>query len=79
MRTYENLKLLMTVYGISVIDLAKMTGKTRQTIANYLAGSTTPDAEWICFMADYFNKSTECILDRVDLILTEIPKAGGQE
>ncbi len=75
----ENLKLLMIVQEITSTKLAEMTGKTRQTIVNYLKGTSSPDAEWICLVADYFGVSVDCILDRTKLVLTEMPKAGDAE
>ncbi len=76
MNHLENLKLLMLVQEITSVKLAEMTGRTRQTIVNYLKGTSSPDAEWICLVADYFEVSVDCILDRTKLVLTEIPKAG---
>jgi len=58
------LRKLMTERDIKQEGLAKITGKTRQTISQYTNGISEPGYETLVKIADYFDVSTDFLLGR---------------
>ena len=60
------LRKLMTERDIKQEGLAKITGKTRQTISQYTNGISEPGYETLVKIADYFDVSTDYLLGRTE-------------
>lgn len=56
------LRELMDKRGVTQGDLAKVTGKTRQTISQYVNGISEPGYDTLVVIADYFNISSDYLL-----------------
>ena len=67
----DRLKYLMHDYDLNITKLAEMTGYTRQTIANYVNGKTTPDINFICKVADCCGCSVDYVLGRSNYVNEE--------
>ena len=61
-----NLKSLITEKKITLEELAKYLGLTRQAISNYTLGKTTPNFDILIKIAQYFNVSTDFLLTGLD-------------
>lgn len=65
------LKKLMNETDTTQTTLAKAVGMTRQGIALYISGQTTPDIETFVKIADYFNVSYDYLLGYSDAMHRE--------
>lgn len=60
------LRKLMTERGTTQEDLAKVTGKTRQTVSQYTNGISEPGYDTLVKIADYFDVSIDYLLGRTE-------------
>ena len=51
----------------TVAALARALGVSRQAVSMYTVGTTMPNAEKLCAIADYFNVSADWLLGRTDI------------
>ncbi len=58
------IKELREEAGLSQIDLAAVFGLTQSTVGGWESASRTPKIEMLCKLADYFNVTTDYLLDR---------------
>ncbi|MGI6004129.1 MAG: helix-turn-helix domain-containing protein [Christensenellales bacterium] len=63
----HNLNALMIERNITQISLSLAIGKTQETISAYLNGKTKPSVKVLLELADYFNTTTDYLLDRTDI------------
>ena len=63
----HNLNALMVEKDITQIALSTAIGKTQETISAYLNGKTKPSVEVLLKLAEYFNTTTDYLLDRTDV------------
>ncbi|MEY8387631.1 helix-turn-helix transcriptional regulator [Oscillospiraceae bacterium 38-13] len=52
--------------GITQTDLANLINKKRTTVSGYEIGGKEPDFETVCFLAEYFDVSTDYLLGYSD-------------
>ncbi len=62
----ERLVKLRTNKGLSQYELARILNLSRGQISNYELGSRQPDYETLSKIADFFDVSTDYLLDRTD-------------
>lgn len=58
------LRTLMEEKGVTQESIAKMTGKTRQTVSQYVNGISEPGYDVLVKIADYFDVSIDYLLGR---------------
>ncbi|MGB7604365.1 MAG: helix-turn-helix transcriptional regulator [Lutisporaceae bacterium] len=63
----EKLKQLRTEKSLTQIELAKLFNTSHATINRYEKGVNEPDSKTITKFADFFNISTDYILDRTNI------------
>lgn len=62
-----NLNNLMQNNNMTQINLSMEIGITQETISAYLNGKAKPSADILIKLANYFNTSTDYILDRTNI------------
>lgn len=62
----QRLMSLRKERGLTQEDLAKIINKKRSTVGGYEAEGKEPDLEMICFLAEYFDVSTDYLLGYSD-------------
>ena len=60
----ENIKTLRLSRNISQVEFAKSLGVTKQCVSNWENDNVVPSIEMLCKIADFFNVSTDFLLDR---------------
>lgn len=60
----ENLKAIRERKNITQVRLSMEIGVSQETISAYESGKAMPSIETLCRMADFFNVSTDYLLDR---------------
>lgn len=60
----ENLKAIRLARHVTQTRLSVELGVAQETISAYESGRTLPSAETLCKMADFFEVSTDYLLDR---------------
>ncbi len=68
---YEIFEQLLQSFGVSAYKVAKETGVTQSTLSDWKRGRSTPKADNMKKIADYFNVS-------VDYLMTGEEKEGGE-
>lgn len=63
----ERLKSLMDEEQITSYKLSKILGISQSVIGYWLKGKTTPNADYIIELADYFNVCADYLLGRKDI------------
>lgn len=58
------IKELREEAGLSQADLAKLFGLTQSTVGGWESDARTPKLDMLCKLADYFNVTTDYLLDR---------------
>ena len=69
---YEIFEQLLQGFGVSAYKVAKETGVTQSTLSDWKRGRSTPKAENMKKLADYFGVS-------VDYLMTGEEKEGGEK
>lgn len=64
--TGDRLRELRKEKGLSIVELSKATGLTRQAISNYETGIRMPRPEPLEILTDFFNVDTDYVLGRSD-------------
>ena len=59
---YEIFKQLLQKYGVTSYEVAKKAGVTQTALSNWKAGRSTPKAETLQKIADYFNVTVDYLL-----------------
>jgi transcriptional regulator with XRE-family HTH domain len=65
----DNIKFLRNQYKVTQRDLAKELNISHSTLGMYEINSREPNNEMLCKIADYFNVTTDMLLDRNQLEL----------
>lgn len=68
----RNLTLIMTVRGITPLQLAETLKVSRTMVYKYMKGKNLPIGEDLCNMADEFKMSIDALVGRKPLILAEV-------
>ena len=63
----DRLNYLLGRSKTTVAALARVLGVSRQAVSMYTGGTTIPNAEKLCAIADYFNVSADWLLGRTDI------------
>lgn len=58
------IKELREEAGLSQVDLAKEFGLTQSTVGGWESSARSPKLDMLCKLADYFNVTTDYLLDR---------------
>lgn len=67
----STLRKLIDEHHTTMTELARTLGLSRQAVGQYADGSTQPNAEKLCAIADYFGVSTDFLLGRTDARTTD--------
>lgn len=63
----KNLNILLKEKDITQLNLSMKIGITQETISAYINGKAKPSADTLIKLADYFNTTTDYILDRTTI------------
>lgn len=63
----HNLESLLKEKDITQLNLSMKIGITQETISAYINGKAKPSADTLIKLADYFNTTTDYILDRTNI------------
>lgn len=63
----NNLNNLLKEKNITQLNLSMKVGITQETISAYINGKAKPSADTLIKLADYFNTTTDYILDRTNI------------
>jgi Zn-dependent peptidase ImmA (M78 family)/DNA-binding XRE family transcriptional regulator len=66
----RNIQKQMDEHSITALELAKLIGVTRQTLANYLTGESVIDSEKLSILSKYFNKPFDYFFEKSDAKLS---------
>lgn len=66
----KNIQKQMDEHSITALELAKLIGITRQTLANYLTGESVIDSEKLSILSKYFNKPFDYFFQEVETKLS---------
>lgn len=58
-----DIKKIKKKYGLTQVQLSKITGTSQKTISNYENNKTEPDINFILKLSDYLKTTTDAILE----------------
>jgi transcriptional regulator with XRE-family HTH domain len=71
----ENLKKIREARNLNQLKVAMDVGLTQEAISKYETGNATPSCQVLILLAEYFNCSTDYLLDRTDSVKMNTTKA----